>query len=70
MDEKKNTTGGEAAVADNDAIYQGWKAALAKNGKTPMDMVEHYKSIGMGDYASSLLSFIQKMEGSAAEPGQ
>lgn len=54
---------------DNRVIYQAWKEALAKNGKTPMDMVEHYRSIGMGEYADSLLAFIQRMEASAAEPG-
>lgn len=47
---------------DNRVIYQGWKEALAKNGKIPMDMVEHYRSIGMGEYADSLLAFIRKME--------
>ena len=47
---------------DNFATYQAWKEKLARNGKNPMNIVAFYRSIGMGDYADELQSFIQKME--------
>lgn len=47
---------------DNFAIYKAWKEKLARNGKTPMNIVAFCRSIGMGDYADELQSFIQKME--------
>lgn len=42
--------------------YEAWKAELAKKGKKPMDAVEHYRSIGMKEYAETLAVVIERME--------
>ena len=43
-------------------VYENWKAGLAAKGKTPTEVVEHYRSIGMMDYADTLAEVIDKME--------
>ena len=45
--------------------YRIWKAELERYGKTPEDMVAHYKAIGMAEYAKKLETVISRMEESA-----
>ena len=49
--------------------YNAWRQELSKLGKTPEEMIAHYRAIGMTEYADKLAAVIQQMEGSAAGPG-
>lgn len=42
--------------------YRKWKTELAKKGKTPIEVVEYYRSIGMPDYANELAEVIKENE--------
>lgn len=47
---------------DSRKAYEMWKAELAAKGKTPTEAVEHYRTIGMNDYAETLACVIERME--------
>lgn len=47
---------------DNIETYIRWIEECAKKGKTPADMVQFVRTMGQGDYADQLESFMVKME--------
>lgn len=53
---------------EGEETYSAWKQELARSGKTPEEMVAHYRAIGMTEYADKLDAVIRRMEGPAAEP--
>lgn len=55
MDEKKTCATPEEA-------YARWRSSLEKHGLTTDDMVAHFRSIGMTEYADDLQSLILNME--------
>lgn len=60
---KKTAPEGAAVRECSRQAYENWKAGLADKGKTPTDAVEHYRSMGMKDYANDLAAVIEKKEG-------
>ena len=66
MDNEKKTdpvAGSEESLREcSRQAYEIWEAELANKGKTPTEVVEHYRSIGMKDYAATLAEVIDKME--------
>ena len=53
---------------NNREAYMLWKADIEKNGKTPADMVELARNMGMPEYADQLEAFISKMEAPSEVP--
>ena len=52
----------------NDAeTYDTWKRETELSGRTPEELIAHYRAIGMTEYADRLAAVIQRMKGSAAK---
>lgn len=57
------------AVDENVKTYLHWKEECARKRKTPMDMVEFSRSLGMDEaYTATLCRIINEMEAHLSEP--
>lgn len=50
------------SLSEDLETYRKWKEGAAKNGCTPLDLVNRYERMGMADYANQLREVIEKME--------
>lgn len=55
-------------LPNNRDTYMRWKADVEKAGKTPADMIELARNMGMPEYAKQLEAFISQMEAPSEVP--